>query len=191
MWSSSDWDASMKALKWLIGIAVIVIFGLGILFAMLFLGAARAEGADLLIRSSADLLPNPPATDANQNTLLAQNPVVLLILALAVGGGIPATRWATQYAREFFTDAGIELNSLGMRLLGLASGVGVSTLLEALGMYQAAELQTFPAWLRIVGLGLAFGVMAGGLHDASRRVDVYTTPEGQFGDGDLPDSRQP
>jgi hypothetical protein len=134
-------------------------------------------------------LENPPATDA-PTTVFAQNPIVLLILALAVGGGIPATLWLTQYTREFVADAGIEASKLALRIIGLISGIVVSSVFLVIGMYQAAELAPYPDWLKVIGLGLAFGLLAGGWHDSKRYsgtiTNVYAGGAG-FGDGDVPD----
>jgi hypothetical protein len=115
---------------------------------------------------------------------------VLLILALAIGGGIPATRWTTEYIREFAVDGGFKITSFTTRILGLISGMVVSSVFLIIGMYQAAEISQFPDWAKIIGLGLVFGVMAGGQYDASRynaNGNVYVGGTG-FGDGDLPNT---
>jgi hypothetical protein len=180
-------DTEGKILKgfWIFLLSSMLLVSIGLLTASIFAVNAQDELPRVSPVPPIVTLENPPLTDAVPSTDFYQNPIVLLILALAIGGGIPATRWATQYAREFWADAGISLNSLQMRIIGLVCGVLVSSAFQMLGMYNAQELQVFPVWLQIIGLGLVFGVMAGGQHDSQRSRSEIVDSNSEFGDGDL------
>jgi hypothetical protein len=191
MWSSSDWDASMKALKWLIGIAVVVIFGLGVLFAMLFLGAARAEGADLLIRSSADLLPNPPVIDAvpSANIVSERGAAWFALVALVAVIGVPFTRKAVDFILERPWAKWIK-NDWRI-LLAFVFALGWTLFMFQDGILNIAALALLPMWQSVLVVAGMITLAAAGTVDGDARAQKkalkladQTYADGQFGDGE-------
>jgi hypothetical protein len=163
---------------------------LGVVVGMIIAGVARAEGADLLIRATNDLLPTPPATDAVPINPL-ENPVVAIVVSLLFVVGLPGTIYLCALFLDWLEDAGIKPTRLTKRILGIVAGFITAGLAELLGFLSYPALEQYPVWLRVVGLGLVFGLYAGGRISADQQAQKkalkladQTYAGGEFGDGE-------
>jgi hypothetical protein len=115
------------------------------------------------------LVATPPATDAVPISPL-ENPVVNLIVALTLALGLPGTIYLTALFLDWLNDADIVATRLTKRILGVVAGIITAGLAELLGALNQPALEPYPIWLRVVGLGLVFGLYAGGRISADQQA---------------------
>lgn len=94
---------------------------------------------------------------------MTDNAIITAVLFVATATGIPATKWLTQYVLQWLYDAEIkEIRKLYMRLIGLICGIAVAAFLYSIKMLDTPELSGYNPIVKILVVGLVFGVMAGG-----------------------------
>jgi hypothetical protein len=132
-----------------------------------WIGSMLALTGAMLIQTAMAQGDAPIRTDWNAN------PVVQYIGGLSVAG-VPSALAVTEYFRNAIDDArgksAGDLHPNVVRVIGIVAGIAVAGVYALVKMLDAPVLDPYPMWLRVVAIGAAFGVSAGGVKGVLNRL---------------------
>ncbi len=178
---------------WLFIFAVVAIVAL--FFAIL--PTARAEGADLLIRSSDLVATTAKITDANleippmDNIITDQGAAWFLVIALVAALGVPFTRKAVDFVLERGNLAK-KIKKDWRILLAFGFALGWTVFMFQDGILNIAALALLPVWQSVLVVSVMITLAASGTVDGDTRAQKKAVKlaltdyvdDSEFGDGE-------